>query len=51
MSARQIHNLSAGEVYAVLHSRPEGLTLAQARARLDEFGPNALKIAGGLSLD
>ena len=36
------HSLSADEVLAALGSSPDGLTDAQAAARLDEHGPNEL---------
>ncbi|MBX3128042.1 MAG: cation-transporting P-type ATPase [Polyangiaceae bacterium] len=42
VSARQIHNLEAREVHALLGSRPEGLTDAEAARRLAELGPNTL---------
>ena len=42
MTDRQIHNLDAAEVYALLRSRPEGLSDAEVARRTAELGPNSL---------
>jgi sodium/potassium-transporting ATPase subunit alpha len=38
----QIHSLPSHDVYAALHTSPEGLSHAVAARRLEEFGPNEL---------
>ncbi len=40
----QIQNLAAGEVYAALASRPQGLTSQEAAERLREIGRNSIEI-------
>lgn len=40
----QIQNLAIGEVYAVLASRPQGLTGAEAAERLREIGRNSVEV-------
>ena len=42
MITRQIHNLGIGEIYALLRTRPDGLTDDEAAKRLSEIGPNVL---------
>ena len=39
----QIQDISAGQVFDFLHSRPEGLTPAEVAERLREVGPNAIE--------
>lgn len=44
------HSLSANQVLAALNSAEEGLTAAEARQRIQQFGPNLLPQAAGPSL-
>ena len=37
------HSLPPEEIYSILSTSPEGLTNAEARRRLEEFGPNELE--------
>ncbi|MBI4083868.1 MAG: cation-transporting P-type ATPase [Candidatus Lambdaproteobacteria bacterium] len=41
-NAGQIQNVQPERVFALLHTRPEGLRAAEVAARLAEIGPNAL---------
>jgi Ca2+-transporting ATPase len=41
--ARAWHTVAAGELAAELGSGPHGLSVAEAKARLDEHGPNAIE--------
>ncbi|MBU0679959.1 MAG: cation-transporting P-type ATPase [Proteobacteria bacterium] len=41
----QIQHLTPQRVYAVLHSRPQGLNTAEVEERLLQVGPNSLEIA------
>src|SRR5688572_3971203 len=38
----QVHSLPSHDVYAALHTAPEGLSRDEAGRRLREFGPNEL---------
>ncbi len=42
MEARHWHTLNVDETIALLESGPEGLTEDEARARLEQYGPNAI---------
>ena len=42
MTRRQIHNLDAADVYALLRSGPEGLSAPEVARRTAELGPNSL---------
>jgi len=46
----KIHEKTPEELYAGLHSRPDGLTQEEAQQRLAVFGPNLLKEAKGTPL-
>jgi len=46
---RAWHSLPAAEALAVLESGAEGLATAQARRRLDAFGPNEISASPGVS--
>jgi potassium/sodium efflux P-type ATPase len=46
----KIHEKTPEELYAGLHSRPDGLTQEEAQQRLAAFGPNLLKEAKGTPL-
>ncbi|HOR77818.1 MAG TPA: cation-transporting P-type ATPase [Anaerolineaceae bacterium] len=46
----KIHEKTPEELYAGLHSRPDGLTQEEAQQRLAVFGPNLLKEAKGKPL-
>ncbi|MGZ5995312.1 MAG: cation-transporting P-type ATPase, partial [Isosphaeraceae bacterium] len=39
----RIHNISVEDALSSLHSRPEGLTSAEAEHRLHDFGPNRVE--------
>lgn len=43
----KIHQLSIGEALASLQSNPEGLSGAEARRRLAEYGPNTIEKVSG----
>ena len=43
----KIHQFSTDEALASLHSRHEGLTSAQARHRLKEYGRNEVEVVRG----
>jgi sodium/potassium-transporting ATPase subunit alpha len=42
VTRRQIHNLDIADVYALLRSRPEGLSEPEVARRTAELGPNSL---------
>ncbi|MFN5744944.1 MAG: cation-translocating P-type ATPase [Methylococcaceae bacterium] len=46
----KIHLLESAEALRSLHSRLDGLTEAEARRRLREFGPNAISVVKGQPL-
>jgi len=46
----KIHQFSTREVLASLHSRHDGLTMAEAQGRLKEYGPNQVEEMRGESL-
>jgi len=49
MSAQTWHATPAGDVAAELQAGPDGLSAADAHARLERFGPNRLPEASGPS--
>ena len=46
----RIHNISVEDALSSLHSRPEGLTSAEAEHRLHDFGPNRVERLRGKPL-
>jgi P-type Ca2+ transporter type 2C len=46
-TAAPIYTLSPAAVFAQLHTRPSGLTSAEASVRLGEVGPNLIREAKG----